>query len=344
MQSTAASKTIACPGLDCTPNALSYVKLREGWGQRFMLFCDTEEEFDWTKPRRRENRSTSHMAAMPATHERLHDLGARTIYLVDHPIVCDPAAVAMLGEWAKRGECEIGTQLHPWVNPPFDEELSTPNSFAGNLPAALERAKLELLTDAIADAFGRRPTVYRAGRYGVGPNSAQTLIDLGYRLDVSVRASFEYGGEGGPDFSNIRPLPYRVGAHGELLELPLSAAYLGALGGIGRHIFPSTRHVSPMRGLLARAGMLNRVSLTPEGVPLKEALAAVERLLDDGVQVLSFSYHSPSVEPGHTPFVRDAADLAAFHGWWDAVLGLLARRGVASASADELLQAASEAA
>ena len=47
--------------------------------------------------------------------------------------------------------------------------------------------------------------------------------------------------------------------------------------------------------------------------------------------------------PGHTPYVRDAADLAAFYRWWDAVLTLLDRRGVANASLDELLAATGDA-
>ena len=85
--------------------------------------------------------------------------------------------------------------------------------------------------------------------------------------------------------------------------------------------------------------MLNRVPLTPEGAPLGQALDAVERLLDDGLQILSFSFHSPSVEPGHTPYVRDAADLAAFYRWWVEVLGLLARRGVTACSVDDVLAA-----
>ena len=54
------------------------------------------------------------------------------------------------------GRSAVGTQLHPWVNPPFDEEVTAANSFVGNLPAALEAAKLDVLTDAITPAFGTR--------------------------------------------------------------------------------------------------------------------------------------------------------------------------------------------
>jgi hypothetical protein len=55
--------------------------------------------------------------------------------------------------------------------------------------------------------------------------------------------------------------------------------------------------------------------------------------------VLNFSFHSPSVAPGHTPYVRDAADLARFFRWWDAALDLLDRLGVRPASLDDLLTA-----
>ena len=73
------------------------------------------------------------------------------------------------------GECDVGTQLHPWVNPPFDEAVTPANSFTGNLPVPLQRAKLHALTDAIEAATGMRPTVYRAGRYGIGRHTARLL-------------------------------------------------------------------------------------------------------------------------------------------------------------------------
>jgi hypothetical protein len=243
-----------------------------------------------------------------------------------------------LREFSERGECTIGTQLHPWVNPPFEEEETARNSFPGNLPAALERAKLVRLTELIESAFGRRPTVYRAGRYGVGAHTAGLLDELGYRADVSVRALFDYSAEGGPDFSQVRPIPYRVPGTG-LVEVPLTAAYVGTLRERGGHLFRAAGKVPRLRGLLARTDLVNRVALTPEGMPLAEVKEAVERLLDDGVQLFSVSFHSPSVEPGNTPYVRDQADLATFYAWWDGVFDLFGRRGVTPASMDEVLRA-----
>ena len=35
-------------------------------------------------------------------------------------------------------------------------------------------------------------------------------------------------------------------------------------------------------------------------------------MLREGQRIFNFTYHSPSLAPGNTPYVRDAADLRAF--------------------------------
>jgi hypothetical protein len=325
--------------LDRPPPETDYIALPESFGRRFTVFCDTEEEFDWARPRSRDNRSTTHMAAMPDLQERFRRRGVKCVHLVDHPIATDPASIFMLRDWLERDEISVGTQLHPWVNPPHDEEVNTFNSFVGNLPISLERAKIENLTGAIETAFGRRPIVYRAGRYGVGPNTAGLLRDLGYEADVSVRALHDYSDEGGPDFSRVKPFPFRVGG-GPLVELPLSAAYVGPLRSRGRSVYRAAGRLPRGRGILFRTGLLNRAALTPEGVPLDEALAAARALIEDGIRWFSLSFHSPSVEPGHTPFVRSPGDLAAFHAWWDGMFDFFEREGIAPASIEETIAAA----
>ena len=35
-------------------------------------------------------------------------------------------------------------------------------------------------------------------------------------------------------------------------------------------------------------------------------------LFQEGLRVFSFAFHSPSVEPGHTPYVQSDSDLEAF--------------------------------
>jgi hypothetical protein len=325
--------------LDRPPPADSYIDLPASFGRRFAVFVDTEEEFDWSKPHSRKARSTRAIGAIPAMQARFGARGVKPIYLVDHPVATDAAARAVLRPFAERGEATIGTQLHPWVNPPFEEELSLRNSFAGNLPAPLERAKLARLTEAIEEGFGSRPIVYRAGRYGAGPNTAAILEELGYRADASVRPLFDYSADGGPDYSAVRPLPFRVGG---LLEIPLCVALTGRLGQRGGGFYRRIAGLPLARSLASRTGLLSRVSLTPEGMPPGEVAEAVRRLSEQGVRLFTFSFHSPSLQPGHTPYVRSEADLARFHAWWESMFEFLDGEGIVPASLDEILAAASQ--
>lgn len=309
-------------------------------GRHFLVFVDTEEEFDWSAPRRRDADAVTAVAMLPEGHDRFRQFGITPTYLVDYPIANNPASAAILASVAADGGAVIGAQLHPWVNPPLDEAMSNANSFVGNLAVETEQAKLKALTARIGETIGLRPQVYRAGRYGVGRNTAGLLIEQGYRLDVSVRSLFEYRGEGGPDFSGFPHWPWWVDADRTLLELPLTAAYTGRWRRRGAELFPKTVRFPLSRGVLSRLGLLQRVALTPEGMPLRDVLEAIEILLDEGACLFSLSFHSPSLRPGNTPYVRDANELSIFWNWWHGVLDLFARRGVEAMSATEFIVAA----
>lgn len=315
----------------------------DDFGTRFTLLVDTEEEFDWQAPLAREAQSTTAIAALPAAHRRFADLGAALAYLVDWPVIASPAAAEVLRRLAENENATIGTQLHPWVNPPLDEPLVPANSFPGNLPRDLEAAKLDRLTAAITAAIGRCPTLYRAGRYGIGPETLALLAERGYRIDSSMRARYDYGDAGGPDFMAIDNHAFRAGPNGTIIELPLTTVFTGAMRTGGERLYRLLRRVPHGRGAFARAGLMSRVALTPEDMPLKDALEAVRIAVGDGVRILNFSFHSPSLVPGHTPYVRDAADLAGFFRWWDAVMALLGKLGVSAAAPGDLIIAADRA-
>ena len=310
----------------------------DDFGSRFTVFVDTEEEFDWSRPLARENRATEAMRALPQVHDLFAAHGVPATYMVDHPIVTCPMSVDILRALLEDGRSAIGTQLHPWVNPPFDEEVVPRNSFVGNLPRELEAAKLAVLTGAIASAFGRRPVMFRAGRYGIGPHSLSLLATDGYRIDTSMRSGYDYGAEGGPDFTAIGNQAFWTG-EGDLAELPLTTVYTGAARSGGAGLYGALGHVPRGRGVAARLRLLSRVALTPEEMPIELALEAIRVAAGEGVRMLLFSYHSPSAAPGYTPYVRDAAELRAFHAWWEAAFGLLAQLGIAPAAHDEILAA-----
>jgi hypothetical protein len=272
-----------------------------------LIVVDTEEEFDWTRPFSRESIATRSIPAQARAHEIYDQLGIVPTYVVDHPVATDPEAVRFLRALRDAGKAEIGAHLHPWVTPPHVEPVT-------NLEPDLERAKIVALTDAIEKSFGARPTAFKAGRYGYGPNTGNVLAELGYQVDCSFVPHTDLSGDGGPDYRGVPDAPHWL--DNGLLEVPLSVGFLGAMPGLGERaawLFdsPSAERLR-VPGVLARTGIVARSRLTPEGTPAAEQCRLIEQMARRGHRNFSLTYHSPSLEPGHTPYVRDEAGLARF--------------------------------
>lgn len=309
------------------PGKDAFVRFAPGFGQRFLVTVDVEEEFDWTRPIQREGYSLDAIEAITDFQNLCEQYGITPLYLVDWPIITDPRGRDIYGRLVREGRAEVGIQLHPWVNPPFEEEVTQRNSYAGNLPASLERSKFLALRDAIIDATGKQPIAYRAGRYGIGPQTLDLLREAGVRFDTSVRANFDYSSSEGPDFSQHPLAPYWLDRDADIVELPVTSVYWGLLRRQGP-LFRLSQMAGVTRSLMARGRLLERISLTPEGISVREVIRGIDIALDDGLPILNFSFHSPSLRAGHTPYVRDQHDVAAFFDWWHQVLGYLDMRTI----------------
>jgi hypothetical protein len=321
------------------PAPSDLVELAADERPRFWVTIDTEEDFDWEAPFARTGYGLSSIPALADCQRYFASAKVKPIYLVDWPVVADDRAVDILGAARADGACEIGAQLHPWVTPPHDEEVSARNSYTGNLPRDLQRAKMIALRDAIRDRFAMIPTVYRAGRYGLGEETAAMLAELGFRCDTSVRSGFDYRFGHGPDYRNAPLHPWWVRtAAGAVLEVPVTTVFGGLLGRAGEPVYHRVaRNGTHAGAALARLGIVERIALTPEGIPADRACKAIDIAVDLRVPVLNFSFHSPSLQPGNTPYVRSQADLDLFYRWWDVVLDHLARRGVEATTAADIM-------
>jgi len=281
-----------------------------------VVLIDAEEDFDWGAAFSRANTSVSSIGQQWRAHRVFERYDAVPTYLVDFPVAVSDEAVAVLREFLGGGQCEIGTQLHPWVTPPFDEELTPSNSYAGNLPAALERAKLCRLTRLISDRFGLSPVVYRAGRYGLGPSTLAVLEELGYTVDTSVWPLADLRRFGGPDYSALAATPFWTGTRGDIFELPVTRGFVGALRERAPAFFPylSSEFGERLKlaGFARRLGLAELVTLSPEGGTHEERIALTRTLLANGQRIFTYSYHSSSMVPGNTPFVRTQDDLERF--------------------------------
>ena len=283
-----------------------------------LIAVDTEEEFHWDKPFSRESTATTSIGAQKKLHDRIYNKhGIVPTYLIDWPVATTAPSVSALKSLMENGQCEIGTHLHPWVSPPHHETVSTFNSYAGNLPKWLEFEKLRNLTEIITENFKRKPITFKAGRYGLGQHTAEAIATLGYKVDASIVPYTSFSSDGGPDFSQFSEFPFWFGDFSSpLLELPVTTGFHGLLRQYGSVLYPrlGAATLQPLRvkGIAARTRMLERIRLTPEGCGANDMVRLATTLAKKGCQVMTLTYHSPSAVPGHTPYVKSAAELERF--------------------------------
>ncbi len=276
------------------------------------VVVDTEAEFDWNKPFARELTSVTAMDDIERGQDIFDRYGLKPIYAIDYPVASQERGFARLAAIHARQGCEIGAHLHPWTTPPFEEDVSTRNSYPGNLDPALEERKLAVLMQAIRRSFNISPVFYKAGRYGFGPATPAALVRHGIRVDLSVLPFADLRRRGGPDFQALQPIAYRIDGTA-ILSLPMTRSHVGAwpaLAGVARAMdnLPAGRSLH-LNSVLARLGLFETITLTPEGVTVSEQVRLIRTMLKHGTRQFVLHYHSPSLSPGHTPYVRDQAGL-----------------------------------
>ena len=283
---------------------------------RLCVVVDTEEAFDWSAPFSRENVDVSAITEVDRLQTVVRRYGLKPTYVIDYPVASTPSAAAHLAEIASRGECQIGAHLHPWVNPPYVEEVGTRTSYACNLGAKLECDKIEILRAAISKHVGTTARSYKAGRYAFGTTTASILEHLGFDVDLSVNPHMDFSDDGGPSFEGFTATPSTFGTNRRMLEVPCTTGFVGRARRIGPALrrAASARWLQPFRavGVLARSGLVNRVMLSPEGNRLDEMQALTDALLTQGLRTFSLTLHSPSLKPGCTPYVRSVQERDEF--------------------------------
>src|SRR3989344_3882509 len=148
-----------------------------------IVTVDTEADDQWNQ---HVPLSVENVYALPRFQALCEKHGVVPTYFVTYEVANDPRAVALLKGWQDAGKAEIGAHLHPWTTPPLAAEETNTRGFPSELPDETLRAKLSALTEKIQLSFGKRPTSYRAGRWGFDERQARLLKELGYIVDSSV--------------------------------------------------------------------------------------------------------------------------------------------------------------
>ncbi|KAA6096686.1 MULTISPECIES: polysaccharide deacetylase family protein [unclassified Pantoea] len=288
----------------------------------FLITLDTEGDNLW---RNRSGKVTTHnVRFLPRFQALCEKYGFKPTWLTNYEMASDPAYVEFGRDLLARGQGEIGMHLHAWYSPPeyalTDDEWRY-QPYLIEYPENVLRDKVAYMTDLLENAFQRKMTSHRAGRWAFNEVYARALIDQGYLVDCSVtpRVSWRNAqgapqGQGGTDYSHFPDRAYfldeqDISRPGDspLLELPMSIQYrYGAFtnqlkkvwNGIrGRQRGPSVNWLRPVGGNLAQMKqvaeqtlaqgndyvefMLHSSEFMPDGSPTFKTEADIERLYDD---------------------------------------------------------------
>lgn len=283
---------------------------------------DTEED-QWGLGNR--DLTTSNISRIPRLQSIFDEYGVLPTYLISLPVAENDKAMKILTRILDNRRCEIGSHLHPWITPPVREELVNKSTMLSNLPFDLQMDKLVHLTDVIAQKVGQRPRSFRAGRWGLGPDTVRALVACDYIVDSSVTPFVSWRVYDGPSFYEMPVTPFVMhetkGDMSEeksrsILEVPPTIGY-------NRWFF----HRYPMlgaqfdelpswlnaKGLASRMNIMRKIWLSPELNAASSMIILSRVLIKRGVRVLNMSFHSSSLVPGLTPFVRSDEDLERFY-------------------------------
>ncbi|MBY0514483.1 MAG: hypothetical protein K2P78_11295 [Gemmataceae bacterium] len=284
----------------------------------YVVTVDTEEEWDWasgypTGPTRTEN-----ITRLPEFQAELERHGAAVTYFVNHAVLADPAARAVVLELARRPRVEIGMHIHPWNTPPLQPVDRVPprESFLHNLPAELALAKLDAVYEAFRD-HGLSPVSFRGGRYSTSPIIQCWLRARGFLADASVLPFTRWADDGSPDYRGRGPEPVRLAGDPPLWELPLSLAFTRRPFAFWDRVMTAAE-AAPLRylrvvGVLQKSGVVRKSWLNFENPLGERMLELFGPLRAAGVPYLCFTLHSSSLLPGGSPYSATAADVTRLY-------------------------------
>ena len=290
---------------------------------QLLVTIDTEED-NWFPSR--EGITVENIRGVERLQALFDRHGVRPTYLVTHEVATRPWAMEILCDIERSGRAEVGAHLHPWNTPPLEEEFSDRNTGLRNLPPDLQRRKLAALTKAIAAARGAAPTSFRAGRWLLDRVGIAALIAEGYEVDSSVLPyTYWFDVAESPSYSHAPAWPYFQDgeadiqtplAAGPLVEVPATVGFSRgpwrAWGPVDRFLNTRAARLFHAVGLLARLDLVTKLSLCPEIDGYEEMRRLTEVAIRRRLPVLNAFFHSGSLVPGRTPYVRAPSELEAF--------------------------------
>ncbi len=265
----------------------------------------------------------------PATYYGIHQgvgeilqplfdaFGIPPVYFLSNEILARADLSSVFVPYHDAGRAELATHLHYDAAGPFGigkiagQRLDKVQAL---LSEEDERQALGWLTDRFIDRFDHRPASFRAGRYGLGPNSIAILAELGYRVDSSVTPGLVWRYAFGNrqvtcDYRAAPHVPYQCAGndaaaegHSGILEVPIS-----------------TTKVPPGLGEIARlaAGRPRRMIWARPAFASRREMARMIRAAagtGNHTNILVMMFHNMEVIAGKSPYAATPAEAESHVG------------------------------
>jgi hypothetical protein len=299
-----------------------------------IITVDTEADNQWVNY---DETSFVNIEFLPPFQTLCEKYGFPPTYLVTYRVANNPLAIEILSRWQADGRAEIGAHLHPWANPPIQDEnaVEMQHVYPSELADEWLKNKLVGLTETIQANLKIRPTSYRAGRWGFDQRQADILGDLGYTADCSISPKLSWkndlgklDGAGGPDFTFEPVMPHMLNA--KVMEVPVTILFTGwfkkensAVGNFYLNL-PNGFLKKNMNRLFFRETWLRIFS----GTDLDDWQRLYRAAEVNHLPVLEFMIHSSELMPGGSPYAKTAKAVENIYRRLNELFDLLQSKGV----------------
>jgi hypothetical protein len=300
---------------------------------RFIITIDTEED-QWSSYKFRDP-TVNNVERLPQIQKVFHKHRVKPTYLVNYLVAADKRASAVIKELSQENGVEIGSHCHPWNTPPLRLADKKGETILCNLPRKHQYEKLHSVETAIKSNINVKPVSFRAGRWGFSHKVAHNLLELDYEIDTSITPMVDWTFCGGPNYSMFTNEPFRYfptpksrsKSNKYLLEVPATIGFNRRYYRLGvvtnRTLMTKPLRIFKLKGLLHRARIFQTVWLSPEQSSFKQIKNLLKVCKYHKLKCVNLSFHSSSLVPGSTPFVRNQKDFTAFVDRIDRILSFV---------------------
>ncbi|MBI5206561.1 MAG: hypothetical protein HY934_02105 [Candidatus Firestonebacteria bacterium] len=249
---------------------------------------------------------------IPSLQELFDKYNIKPTYLLTHSVASDKTCIDIFKKIHDKGKCEIGTHLHPWTNPPIEDNERLVATFPCDLSDELLRGKIGRLSEVIYDSFGIFAKSYRAGRYGLDLRTVDLLKKYSYIVDTSITPYVSWKRRDGElSFINAPVTPYFISrddllreGNSSILEVPLTI------------IYAKKRFYQKPSPIWFR----------PSYSTYWQMRNIIDILVNDGTPVLNMMFHSNEISLGQSIFSKNIRQVKSYWKKLDEIFHYIIRQ------------------